>query len=116
MANLKSLAAPLKQTFSQYGLTLTPAQEHVAQEMQDQGAIDWSTVLSKLGKFAAAVIPILIAIFAGDNPAPTPAPVQGAAPVGHHCDHHACCNECLKAALKTVECIARHCCECCAYG
>jgi hypothetical protein len=72
--------------------------------------IDWARLLSLVQKAPQIVLIIqsLIALLADPTPAPTP-PVMSK---GAGCDHKACCEAVLKAALHTA-CLAAQHSQCC---
>lgn len=115
MAQLCTLKnAATKAAFSRAGVTLTQPQEHVCALVEATG-FDWIGLIQKLGQIAAKVIPIIIGIFAGNQPAPAPpiSPVNQGIQGVQCCDHHACCADALKAILHAAEIEAKHMCECC---
>ena len=111
---LKTLSADAKSAFASAGIDLTPTQEHLAAE----AGLDWKSLLTTLGQAALKIIPILIAILAGNNPPTVPSKMQAPVqlPDGKYCDHHACCCAVLASALETASLAADHCCQCCEGG
>ena len=71
-----------------------------------EAGIDWQAFLQKVANAAQKLL-ILIQLLGGL----LPSPAQGTAKAG--CEHHACCCDCLKAAVETVNVCADHCCNCC---
>lgn len=69
--------------------------------------INWQQLLAALKQYGPQVLQIILAILAGQQPAPAKATAPGC------CDHHACCYEVLASAMETAALAADHCCQCC---
>lgn len=115
MAQLCTLKnAATKAAFSRAGVTLTQYQEHVCALAEATG-FDWIGLVQKLGQIAVQVLPIIIGIFAGNQPAPVPplSPVNQGIQGASCCDHHDGCCDTLRAILRAAEMCSKHLCECC---
>lgn len=98
-----------KSLFTNCGLSLTPAQEHIAATASASG-LDWKQVLKNLSLLALKNLPTIISLILGtmanqQNSSKTSTPGC--------CDHRACASDCFNSALATVQVCANHCCECC---
>lgn len=106
MAATKKLDPKTLAAFKAAGITLTPAQEHVAAS----SGINWTALLKELAQAALQNLPALVSFILGLlSTKQTPAKTAAAG----CCDHHCCCCKALEAILYAAQIEAEHCCECC---